>query len=220
MRKLLFVAFLVVLVAGLACSKGQRQTRGTDTTGVSRAPGATQGQPAPVDTTGTARPGTTSPDTTGAMRGGAGQGHDHAESDTTAPRSSDTTAAKGGAAGQPGATSGDKGIGPVKSVKLGPIDQNMVKQGQTLFTANCTSCHDLDAKKVGPPLRPVAKTHTPEFIMNMILNPVEMEQKNAEVKGLVKQYNVTMPNLNLKQDQARAIYEYLRNAAQGQGSSQ
>jgi mono/diheme cytochrome c family protein len=106
---------------------------------------------------------------------------------------------------------GDKGIGPIKEVKLGPIDAKLVKQGKTLFDANCTACHLLDEKKIGPPLRHVTHEHAPEFIMNMILNPVEMQKKNPEIMELVEEYGVLMSDLHLKKDQARAILEYLRS---------
>jgi mono/diheme cytochrome c family protein len=108
----------------------------------------------------------------------------------------------------------DKGIGPVKEVKLGPLDPKLAKQGQSLFNANCGACHTLDVKKVGPPLRGITNTHAPEFIMNMILNPTEMQKKNHEIMELVEDYGVLMSDLHLKNDQARAIVEYLRSESE------
>jgi mono/diheme cytochrome c family protein len=108
----------------------------------------------------------------------------------------------------------DKGIGPVKELKLGALDPKMVKQGKTLFEANCSTCHELGKKKIGPPLGRITKERAPEFVMNMMLNPVEMQQKNEHIKALVKEYGVLMSDLKLKQPQARAILEYLRSSAQ------
>ena len=38
----------------------------------------------------------------------------------------------------------DKGIGPVKELKLAAIDQSMVKTGDQLFQSKCALCHTLD----------------------------------------------------------------------------
>ncbi len=107
----------------------------------------------------------------------------------------------------------DKGIGPVTSVKLGPIDQTMAKKGKSIFQSKCMVCHNLDQRVVGPPLRDVTQIRTPEFIMNMLLNTTEMEQKDPIVKKLLDEYHVPMTNLNLNKEQARSVLEYLRSVA-------
>lgn len=109
-----------------------------------------------------------------------------------------------------GAMLSDKGIGPVKELKLGAIDQKLVQTGQTLFESKCAICHKLDEKKVGPALRDEMKEHSPEFIMNLLLNTAEMQQKNEYMKEEVKEYVTVMPDPKLTQDQARAILEYFR----------
>ncbi len=111
----------------------------------------------------------------------------------------------------PSAETQDKGIGPIKEVKLGPIDEKLVAQGEKLFAAKCTVCHQLDTKKIGPTLRDVTKQETPEFIMNMMLNTDQMERKNPHVKKLIAQYQTYMTILDLSQDDARALLEYLRS---------
>jgi cytochrome c len=108
----------------------------------------------------------------------------------------------------------DKGIGPIKELKLGPIDTSMVTKGEQIFKSQCMTCHMLDKKKIGPPMRSVTRDRPPEFIMNMILNTDEMEKKNPEVKKLIEQYGVYMSVLDISKDQARQILEYLRWAAQ------
>jgi cytochrome c len=106
--------------------------------------------------------------------------------------------------------SDDKGIGPIKELKLGPIDTSMVSKGQALFQSQCVTCHQLDKKKIGPPLRNVTDQMTPEFIMNMILNTDIMEKKDPEVKKLISEYGTYMSVLDIKPDQARQLLEYLR----------
>lgn len=107
----------------------------------------------------------------------------------------------------------DKGKGPVKDLKLGPIDKKLVAQGQQLFSAKCVACHSLDQKIIGPPLRNVTKTRTPEYVMNMILNPTNMEKSDPVTKELHKNYLATpMTDQGFTQDQARSILEYLRSS--------
>jgi len=107
----------------------------------------------------------------------------------------------------------DKGIGPVTEIKLGPIDTTMAARGEELFGSKCVTCHRLDKKKLGPPLRNVVKDRPPEFIMNMMLNTDEMEKKDDEVKKMIEQYMVYMTPQELTQKQARDILEYLRSIA-------
>jgi cytochrome c2 len=108
-------------------------------------------------------------------------------------------------------TVSDKGIGPITEVKLGPIDQNLVKKGKEIFDSKCASCHKLEERYVGPPLKGVTKRRKPEWIMNMILNPTEMEQKDPIAKQLLAEYLTQMTFQNVSQEDARAILEYLRS---------
>ena len=107
----------------------------------------------------------------------------------------------------------DKGIGPVKNVVLGAtLDKKMANEGKVLFNNKCIICHDMDQKKVGPPLRNVTKDRTPEFIMNLLVNSAQMQKENATVKELLKKYNnVPMPDPAINQAQARSVLEYLRS---------
>lgn len=104
----------------------------------------------------------------------------------------------------------DKGIGPVTSVTLGEIDEKMVTEGKRIFKLKCTACHKMKKRRVGPPLAGVTKRRTPEWIMNFILNPAEMLEKNQLAKDLLKEYSTPMANQNITEPEARAILEYLR----------
>lgn len=105
----------------------------------------------------------------------------------------------------------DKGIGPIQEIKLTPINQALVTKGEKIFNSKCFSCHRIDKKFVGPSLGEVTKRRTPEFIMNMILNPVEMTKKDPIAKELLAQYLTQMTFQNITQDDARAILEYFRH---------
>ncbi|MBI5403395.1 MAG: c-type cytochrome [Ignavibacteriae bacterium] len=102
------------------------------------------------------------------------------------------------------------GIGPVKSVTLGPVDKNLADKGKEIFDAKCIACHKFDYKLVGPPLKDVTKRRKPEWIMNMILNPEQMTKENTAAKQLFGQYLTQMTFQNVTQDDARAVLEYFR----------
>ncbi len=103
------------------------------------------------------------------------------------------------------------GIGPVtEPLALGPVDAHEVEEGKKLFEAKCSACHKLGERYVGPPLGGITEKVTPEFAMNMILNPQEMYTRHPAVKKLLGEYMTQMPNLGLTQEQAREVVEYLR----------
>lgn len=105
----------------------------------------------------------------------------------------------------------DKGIGPVSSVSLGDIDQALAAQGKANFETNCMACHRVGKKFIGPDPTGVTKRRSPEWIMNMILNPEQMIQENPLAKDLFMEFNGSpMANQGLTQDDARAVLEYFR----------
>src|SRR5690606_39599004 len=63
------------------------------------------------------------------------------------------------------------GIGPLRRVELGPFDDALAARGEELFKMKCMACHRLDDRYVSPSLRGVTERRTPEFVMNMMLNP-------------------------------------------------
>lgn len=105
----------------------------------------------------------------------------------------------------------NKGIGPIKEVEFGDIDQDMVAKGEEGFKTKCTACHKTDQKFIGPALNGIYERRSPEWVMNMMLNPDEMQQEDPIAKALVEEYNGTlMLNQNLTEDEARSIAEFLR----------
>lgn len=62
-------------------------------------------------------------------------------------------------------------------------------KGKELFMTNCTACHQLDAKLIGPPLKNVAERRSEEWILSMVNNPTEWVQKDPEAKKLFEEYN-------------------------------
>src|SRR5690242_15790794 len=103
------------------------------------------------------------------------------------------------------------GIGPVKEeMKLAPVDANLYSKGEQIFSVKCIACHKFNSKLVGPPLKDVTKRRRPEWIMNQILNPLEMTQQDKVSKELFAQYLIQMTFQDVTSDDARAILEYFR----------
>lgn len=103
------------------------------------------------------------------------------------------------------------GIGPVKSVDVSKFDAALADKGKSIFEGKCSACHQLsDQKIVGPGLKGVTGRHKPEWIMNMIINPVEMTQKDPQAKALLAEHLTQMTNQDIHEEDARALLEYLR----------
>lgn len=103
-----------------------------------------------------------------------------------------------------------KGLGPIKSVELGDLDQELAKRGYEIYELKCTACHAPDKEKLGPAPHGIFERRTPEWIMNMILNPEEMAMKDPIGRGLLMKYNTVMANQGLTEEDARAVLEYFR----------
>lgn len=102
------------------------------------------------------------------------------------------------------------GIGPIKSIKLSSIDDALAEKGKALYKANCTACHKIGSKLIGPALKGITERRSPEWIMNMILNPEEMIAKDPIAMDLLAEYKSPMANQGLTEDEARALLEYFR----------
>lgn len=104
----------------------------------------------------------------------------------------------------------DIGIGPIHEIKLDAINPEMAAQGKIIFEAKCSACHKIDEKYVGPVLKGVTERRSPEWVMNMMLNPIEMTQKDPVAKELLASHLIQMTFQDLSQDDARKILEYFR----------
>lgn len=106
----------------------------------------------------------------------------------------------------------NKGVGPVEEVNWpDEIDQELAATGEEKFNTLCTACHMPNQRMIGPAMSGVYERRSPEWVMNMILNPDGMLKEDPIAKALLKEYNnAIMLNQNLSRDEARAIAEYLR----------
>lgn len=106
----------------------------------------------------------------------------------------------------------EKGVGEIKDITLDPvINQEMATAGAALFKTNCTACHKLDKRFIGPSPVGILERRSPEWIMNMILDPKLMTEEDRCAKDLLIEFNgAAMANQNLTVDETRSILEYFR----------
>jgi cytochrome c2 len=131
-------------------------------------------------------------------------GGEQKKTDTSAATTTETPAAS--------SDSDEKGIGPIKDVKLtNPLDQAMITAGKGVYDLKCSSCHRLTAERlVGPGWLDVTKRHKPEWIMNFSTNVDEMLNKDPKAQAMLEECLVRMPNQNLSEQDARNVLELMR----------
>ena len=106
----------------------------------------------------------------------------------------------------------NKGVGPIINVILeDKVNILMANSGEKLFNQLCTSCHVINEDYIGPAMSGILDRRSPEWIMNMILNPIQMVEEDPIAIELLEKYNFEyMYNQNLLEEEAREILEYFR----------
>ena len=106
----------------------------------------------------------------------------------------------------------NKGVGPITEITIGEeIDQTLANSGAILYQQKCTACHKIGEKFVGPAPNGILQRRSPEWVMNMILNPSVMLKEDELAKDLFMEFNgAPMANQGLTQEEARSILEYFR----------
>ena len=106
----------------------------------------------------------------------------------------------------------NKGVGPIINVILeDKVNISMANSGEKLFNQLCTSCHIINEDYIGPAMSGILDRRSPEWIMNMILNPIQMLEEDPIAIELLEKYNFEyMYNQNLLEEESREILEYFR----------
>lgn len=106
----------------------------------------------------------------------------------------------------------NKGVGPIKSLTLdATIDDKMAVKGADIYKKMCTACHRVDKKFIGPAPTGILERRSPEWIMNIILDPEGMVKNDPLAKELLIEFNGSpMANQSLSEEDARAVLEYFR----------
>lgn len=84
--------------------------------------------------------------------------------------------------------------------------------GKTIFEQNCSSCHKMDGKLVGPPLQDVVETQGREWTQKWIYNSqLLIEEGDSHAKEIYNEYNqMAMPSYSwLAEDELSALVDYL-----------
>ena len=106
------------------------------------------------------------------------------------------------------------GIGPIAKGDItlaDEIDAPLAEEGKVIYDKMCTACHKADKNFIGPAPKGIMERRTPEWVMNMILNPDQMVKEDATARALLIEFNgAPMANQNLTKDEARKVLEYFR----------
>jgi cytochrome c2 len=95
-----------------------------------------------------------------------------------------------------------------------PVDPRIAK-GQRLFDENCTSCHSLHKKIMGPALTGITKRREMGWLLKFTKNaPAMIDNGDPIAKKLAEEYNPTiMTNFSFMTDKEIGdIYYYIENA--------
>ena len=106
----------------------------------------------------------------------------------------------------------NRGEGKFTKVEVdAKLNETMAATGEKIYGVKCSSCHKTsDEKLVGPGWKGVTAKYTAEWIMNFITNTDAMLNKDPKAQAQLEICLVRMPNQNLADDDARALYEYMR----------
>ncbi len=106
----------------------------------------------------------------------------------------------------------NKGVGKIQNLTLNPsVDEQMAERGKLIFDTNCSACHKIDKRFIGPSPKGILNRRSPEWVMNMILDPQLMVEQDKLAKDLLVEFNgAAMANQNMTEEQAREILEDFR----------
>lgn len=91
------------------------------------------------------------------------------------------------------------------------LDAALAENGNKVYGVKCSSCHKTNEEKlVGPGWKGVTGRHTADWILNFITNTDAMLDKDPKAQAQLEICLVRMPNQNLSDDDAKALYEFMR----------
>lgn len=131
---------------------------------------------------------------------------------------------EGGQAADGAATGSQQEGGTASGIPVeeptGSVDSELAARGEQLFQSRgCVSCHTLgEGRRVGPDLEGVTERRSFEWTYHMITNPDSMVRNDSIAKAMLAEYFTPMSDQNVKPEQFRAIYEYLRSESGAPGS--
>ena len=92
-----------------------------------------------------------------------------------------------------------------------PVNAELAAKGEALFKSKtCSTCHAFGARITGPDLVGVTHRRTEAWMRKQMLHPEVMTKEDPIAKQLLGQYAVQMPNLMLKDEEASALIEFIK----------
>lgn len=92
-----------------------------------------------------------------------------------------------------------------------PVNDALAEQGTGLFKSKtCSTCHGFGVRITGPDLKGVTHRRTAQWMQQQMQHPDVMTKQDPISRQLLGTYAVQMPNLNVTDDEARALIEFLK----------
>ncbi len=93
-----------------------------------------------------------------------------------------------------------------------PTDEAVISSGESLFKANCTQCHQVHKKVIGPALAGVTERLESDYLISWIRNSQKLVQSGDEYAvSIYEEYNqVAMPAYPFSDDQILSLLAYIK----------
>ncbi len=93
-----------------------------------------------------------------------------------------------------------------------PTDDSSVSAGESTFKANCTQCHAIHEKVIGPALKDVHERRTKEWLLSWIKNSQKLIQSGDEqAVAVYEEYNkIAMPAYPFSDDEITSLLAYIK----------
>ncbi|MDI9356405.1 MAG: cytochrome c3 family protein [Chitinophagaceae bacterium] len=97
-----------------------------------------------------------------------------------------------------------------------PTESSIIQSGEVLFKANCTVCHSIDDKVIGPPLKNVHQRRELSWIIKFVKNSQKViKSGDTYALELYNQYNQTeMTSFDFSDSEITSIVAYIKNQSE------
>ena len=101
------------------------------------------------------------------------------------------------------------------------VNAALATTGEGLFkTKGCVTCHAYGKKQVtGPDLKGVTMRRTALWMEHQIMHPEVMVKSDPITRSLVVDFKVPMTNMQVTQEQAKALIEFLKREDKKSGAT-